>query len=40
MVARPVAVKLRALEARISASEAVAGAILSLSVPDESSLAL
>jgi cation diffusion facilitator family transporter len=35
-----VAVKLRGLEAKISASEAVAGAILSLSAPDESSLAL
>jgi len=34
-----VAVRLRALEARISASAAVAGAVLSLSAPDEPSLA-
>jgi hypothetical protein len=34
-----VAVRLRALEARISASPAVAGAVLSLSAPDEPSLA-
>jgi divalent metal cation (Fe/Co/Zn/Cd) transporter len=33
-----VAVRLRALEARISASPAVAGAVLSLSAPDEPSL--
>jgi hypothetical protein len=33
-----VAVRLRALEARISASAAVAGAVLSLSAPDEPSL--
>ena len=33
-----VAVRLRALEARISASDAVAGAVLSLSAPDEPSL--
>jgi hypothetical protein len=33
-----VAVRLRALEARISASAVVAGAVLSLSAPDESSL--
>src|SRR4051812_39508218 len=33
-----VAVRLRALEARISASVAVAGAVLSLSAPDEPSL--
>jgi hypothetical protein len=30
-----VAIRLRALEARISASAAVAGAVLSLSAPDE-----
>lgn len=35
-----VAVRLRALEARISASPAVAGAVLSLSAPDEPSLAV
>jgi divalent metal cation (Fe/Co/Zn/Cd) transporter len=34
------AVRLRALEARISASPAVAGAVLSLSAPDEPSLAV
>jgi Co/Zn/Cd efflux system component len=34
-----VAVRLRALEARISASPAAAGAVLSLSAPDEPSLA-
>jgi hypothetical protein len=33
-----VAVRLRELEARISASPAVAGAVLSLSAPDEPSL--
>jgi hypothetical protein len=33
-----VAVRLRALEAKISASPAVAGAVLSLSAPDEPSL--
>ena len=33
-----VAVRLRALEARISDSPAVAGAVLSLSAPDEPSL--
>jgi divalent metal cation (Fe/Co/Zn/Cd) transporter len=33
-----VAVRLRALEARISASPAVAGAVLSLSAPDEPTL--
>lgn len=33
-----VAVRLRALEARISASAAVADAVLSLSAPDEPSL--
>ncbi len=33
-----VAVRLRALESRISASPAVAGAVLSLSAPDEPSL--
>jgi hypothetical protein len=33
-----VAVRLRALEARIAASPAVAGAVLSLSAPDEASL--
>ena len=33
-----VAVGLRALEAKISASPAVAGAVLSLSAPDEPSL--
>jgi hypothetical protein len=33
-----VAVRLRALEARISASPAVTGAVLSLSAPDEPSL--
>jgi hypothetical protein len=33
-----IAVRLRALEARISASPAVAGAVLSLSAPDEPSL--
>jgi hypothetical protein len=32
------AVRLRALEARISASPAVAGAVLSLSAPDEPAL--
>ena len=32
------AVRLRALEARISASPAVAGAVLSLSAPDEPTL--
>lgn len=35
-----VAVRLRALEARISASPAVAGAVLSLSAPDEPTLAV
>jgi cation diffusion facilitator family transporter len=35
-----VAVRLRALEAKIAASPAVAGAVLSLSAPDESSLAV
>ena len=35
-----VAVRLRALEAKISASPAVAGAVLSLSAPDEPSLAV
>jgi hypothetical protein len=35
-----VAVQLRALEAKLSASEAVAGAVLSLSAPDEPSLAV
>jgi len=35
-----VAVRLRALEARISASPTVAGAVLSLSAPDEPSLVL
>jgi hypothetical protein len=35
-----VAVRLRALEAQISASPAVAGAVLSLSAPDEPSLAV
>ena len=35
-----VAVRLRALEARISESPAVAGAVLSLSAPDEPSLAV
>jgi cation diffusion facilitator family transporter len=35
-----VAVRLRALEARIAASPAVAGAVLSLSAPDEPSLAV
>jgi cation diffusion facilitator family transporter len=35
-----VAVRLRALEARISASPAVAGAVLSLSAPDEPALAV
>jgi cation diffusion facilitator family transporter len=35
-----VAVQLRALEAKLSASPAVAGAVLSLSAPDEPSLAL
>jgi hypothetical protein len=35
----PVAVRLRALEAKIAASPAVAGAVLSLSAPDEPSLA-
>jgi hypothetical protein len=34
-----VAVRLRALEARISASPAVAGAVLSLSAPDDPTLA-
>jgi hypothetical protein len=34
-----VAIRLRALEARISASAAVADAVLSLSAPDEPSLA-
>ena len=34
-----VAVRLRAIEARISASPAAAGAVLSLSAPDEPSLA-
>ena len=34
------AVRLRALEARISASPAVAGAVLSLSAPDEPTLAV
>jgi divalent metal cation (Fe/Co/Zn/Cd) transporter len=34
------AVRLRALEARISASPAVAGTVLSLSAPDEPSLAV
>jgi hypothetical protein len=33
-----VAVRLRALEAKIAASPAVAGAVLSLSAPDEPSL--
>jgi hypothetical protein len=33
-----VAVRLRALEAKIDASPAVAGAVLSLSAPDEPSL--
>ena len=33
-----VAVRLRSLEARIDASPAVAGTVLSLSAPDESSL--
>jgi hypothetical protein len=33
-----VALRLRAIEARISASAAVAGAVLSLSAPDEPSL--
>jgi hypothetical protein len=33
-----IAVRLRALEARISGSAAVAGAVLSLSAPDEPSL--
>ena len=33
-----VAVRLRALEARISASPAVAGVVLSLSAPDEPNL--
>jgi hypothetical protein len=33
-----VAIRLRALEAKISASPAVAGAVLSLSAPDEPSL--
>jgi hypothetical protein len=35
-----VAVRLRALEARISESPAVVGAVLSLSTPDEPSLAV
>jgi hypothetical protein len=35
---RPLAVRLRALEAKISASPAVAGAVLSLSAPDEPAL--
>jgi Co/Zn/Cd efflux system component len=35
-----VAVRLRALEARLAASPAVAGAVLSLSAPDEPSLAV
>jgi hypothetical protein len=35
-----VAVQLRALEAKLSASPAVAGAVLSLSAPDEPSLGL
>ena len=34
------AVRLRALEAKISASPAVAGAVLSLSAPDEASLSV
>ena len=35
-----VAVRLRALEAKINASPAVAGAVLSLSAPDEPSLVI
>jgi hypothetical protein len=35
-----VAVRLRALEAKLDASPAVAGAVLSLSAPDEPSLEL
>ncbi len=34
------AIRLRALEAKISASPAVAGAVLSLSAPDEPTLAV
>ncbi|HUZ53996.1 MAG TPA: hypothetical protein VMU94_15910 [Streptosporangiaceae bacterium] len=37
-VAAVVAVRLRALEARLSAAPAVAGAVLNLSAPDEPTL--